>query len=245
MPKNYSASVKAIITYIDEVFFGADANEDTDNSEDLNPASHSFELTPLSVRWYLWSWQELQPTISLGASFYRFCDALEVKNSVSMPESGWGVDHALSAWAKWLTPTNSTVDVVAPKPNILHVLSNFQMRFPTILIPNGDSINALYGRWDIKNKRLFFTNGKCDPWGEATVSAVNRTGMSTDDKPIGLLNGIHCTDLVMALIGPDPTIVAVQGLFLDYVVGGFYGQKILGQPNNMPICICFPVPSGV
>ncbi|PBK68065.1 hypothetical protein ARMSODRAFT_293222 [Armillaria solidipes] len=69
--------------------------------------------------------------------------------------------------------------------------------------------------------------------------------MSTDDKPIGLSNGIHCTDLVMAFVAPDPTIVAVQDLFLDYAVEGFYGQNISGQPNNTPICICFPVPSDV
>lgn len=49
------------------------------------------------------------------------------------------------------------------------------------------------------------------------MSAVNSTAMRTDDQPIVLLNGFHYTDLVMALAAPDPTVVAVQDLFLDYV----------------------------
>ncbi len=74
------------------------------------------------------------------------------------------------------------------------------------------------------------------------MSAVNSTAMSTDDKPIGLSNGIHCTDFVMAFVAPDPTLVAVWDLFLDYVVEGFYGQIYFGpvKSNNTPICICFP-----
>ncbi|PBK94260.1 hypothetical protein ARMGADRAFT_90021 [Armillaria gallica] len=148
-----------------------------------------------------------------GASFYRFCDALEVKNSVS-PESRWGVDHALSAWAKCrqtvqlmlcdsCSRAEYPVDVInstrlywdEPPIGWCGVVSRlnavesdgscvveFPDAFPTILIPKSDSINGLYGGWYVKNERLFFADSKRDPWGEATVSAVNRTGMSTSDK---------------------------------------------------------------
>ena len=39
--------------------------------------------------------------------FFQFCDVLEVKDGVSAPASGWGVDHALAALTayykdKWL-----------------------------------------------------------------------------------------------------------------------------------------------
>jgi hypothetical protein len=36
-----------------------------------------------------------------GAQFFNFCDALEVKNGISAPASGWGVDHALTAWGTY------------------------------------------------------------------------------------------------------------------------------------------------
>ncbi len=46
---------------------------------------------------------------------------------------------------------------------------------------------------------------------------MNSTAVSTDDQPIGLSNGFHCTDLVIALAAPDETVVAVQNSFLVYV----------------------------
>ncbi|PBK68061.1 hypothetical protein ARMSODRAFT_1020090 [Armillaria solidipes] len=38
----------------------------------------------------------------------------------------------------------------------------FPDAFHTIPVLNGDSINAPYGVWGVKNKRLFFANGKCE-----------------------------------------------------------------------------------
>ncbi len=46
---------------------------------------------------------------------------------------------------------------------------------------------------------------------------MNSTAVSTDDQPIVLSKGFHCTDLVIALAAADPTVVAVQNLFSDYV----------------------------
>ncbi|PBK68054.1 hypothetical protein ARMSODRAFT_976325 [Armillaria solidipes] len=171
MPRNCSADVEAVIAYIDE----------------------------LSVRWNLWSWQELQPTTGSETAFYRFCDALEVKDGVSASVNGWGMDHALSAWARSSNP-DTALEARADHPayhswlwlkrasyhsRTLYILWGFcgeiklmdiiemdrreracVVEFPdafhTILVPNGDSINAPYGGWGVKNRRLFFANGKCE-----------------------------------------------------------------------------------
>lgn len=53
---------------------------------------------PSLVRNNLWDWQSLSPSTGPNGTFFQFCDALEVKNGVSAPASGWGVNHALQAW---------------------------------------------------------------------------------------------------------------------------------------------------
>jgi len=45
---------------------------------------------------------------------FKFCDALEVKDGVSSPTSGWGLEHALLAWgnySKMVYLPNSECDV--------------------------------------------------------------------------------------------------------------------------------------
>lgn len=63
----------------------------------------------------MWDWQSLQPSSGPGATFFDFCDALEVKNGVSAGPNGWGVDHALAAWGKfWNTTYYSESKVFLP-----------------------------------------------------------------------------------------------------------------------------------
>ena len=62
-----------------------------------------WEIDIWSVRNNLWTWQDLSPDSGPGADFFNFCDALEVKNGVSAPASGWGLDHALTAWGNYWT----------------------------------------------------------------------------------------------------------------------------------------------
>lgn len=120
MPVNCSADVEAVITHIDQVFSGRDQkaiNEIKDmfgltvmtHLDDVagackcellrfvNAISDELLSLPL-VRNNLWDWQSLQPTSGPNTTFTRFCDALEVKDGVSAPSSGWGVAHALPAW---------------------------------------------------------------------------------------------------------------------------------------------------
>lgn len=60
------------------------------------------------VRNNLWDWQSLQPTSGPGTQFYKFCDALEVKDGQSTPATGWGLVHALSAWSSYFKNTYYT-----------------------------------------------------------------------------------------------------------------------------------------
>ncbi|KAK0468596.1 peptidase S28 [Armillaria novae-zelandiae] len=101
--------------------------------------------------------------------------------------------------------------------NMRDCMSTFPEAFPELPIPNVNRTDTLYGGWSVNNTRLFFANGKQDPWREATVSAVNSTAVSTDIQPIRISNGFHASDLVMRLAAPDPTIVAVQDAFIAYV----------------------------
>jgi len=54
-----------------------------------------------TVRNNLWDWQALQITSGPGTRFSKFCDALEVKDGVQAPFTGWGLDHALNAWGSY------------------------------------------------------------------------------------------------------------------------------------------------
>jgi hypothetical protein len=42
-----------------------------------------------------------QPDVGPNAQFFQFCDALEVKDGISAPEQGWGLNHALPAWGSY------------------------------------------------------------------------------------------------------------------------------------------------
>ncbi|KAH9858662.1 peptidase S28 [Lenzites betulinus] len=99
MAPNCSADVQAVIAHIDEVFtFGS--------KQEINNIKAMFNMSALThlddaagaLRNNLWDWQSLSPS-SNGGLFFEFCDALEVKNGVSAGPNGWGVEHALQAWA--------------------------------------------------------------------------------------------------------------------------------------------------
>jgi hypothetical protein len=70
-----------------------------------NGAASTNSSTPHLVRNNLWDWQLLQPTSGPGAAFFRFCDALEVKDGNTAPATGWGLDHALPAWGAYFKNT--------------------------------------------------------------------------------------------------------------------------------------------
>ncbi|KAG5639714.1 hypothetical protein H0H81_005897 [Sphagnurus paluster] len=106
MPSNCSADVQAVIGHIDKVFTSKDTQK-------INEIKESFGMSNVThlddvagaLRNNLWDWQSLQPTSGPNAQFYRFCDALEVKDGISAPAEGWGLDHALAAWASYFKNT--------------------------------------------------------------------------------------------------------------------------------------------
>ncbi|THH05021.1 hypothetical protein EW146_g10013 [Bondarzewia mesenterica] len=106
MPQNCSVDVQAVIAHVDLVFT-------TGTPSEINALKAQFGMSNVphledvagALRNNLWDWQKLQPYTGPGAAFFRFCDALEVKNGVNAPATGWGLDHALSAWGSYFRNT--------------------------------------------------------------------------------------------------------------------------------------------
>ncbi|KAJ3511571.1 hypothetical protein NLJ89_g4020 [Agrocybe chaxingu] len=103
MPANCSADVQAVIAHIDKTFTGKNttAIKAIQDSFGLHELGDHLDDVAGALRNNLWDWQSLQVTSGPGTQFYRFCDALEVKDGVSAPASGWGVNHALAAWGAY------------------------------------------------------------------------------------------------------------------------------------------------
>ena len=73
----------------------------------------------------------------------------------------------------------------------------FPEAFPTPAIPKDLETNLKYGGWDISLDRVYFVNGKNDPWREATVSSDFHPRKSTERQPIFVAEGgFHCSDLL-------------------------------------------------
>ena len=54
------------------------------------------------VRTPLNQWQLLNPASDADSTFYNFCDHLEVLDEVFIADAdGWGLGHALNAWASY------------------------------------------------------------------------------------------------------------------------------------------------
>ncbi|KAJ7500019.1 peptidase S28 [Mycena latifolia] len=106
MPANCSADVERVIIHIDEVFTGADAQaiQALKTSFGLGDVSHLDDVAN-ALRSNLRDWQGLSLALGVEGQFWQFCDALEVKDGVSAPATGWGLDHALQAWSSYWNTT--------------------------------------------------------------------------------------------------------------------------------------------
>ncbi|KIK60910.1 hypothetical protein GYMLUDRAFT_73702 [Collybiopsis luxurians FD-317 M1] len=105
MPQNCSADIEAVIAHIDQVF----TSNDTTAIQALKDNWGLGEITHLddvaAFRSNLRDWEFLQPNQGPGTLFYQFCDALEVKDGVNAPATGWGADHAITAWGSFWNST--------------------------------------------------------------------------------------------------------------------------------------------
>lgn len=86
----------------------------------------------------------------------------------------------------------------------------FPEAFPDPPFPDTSNINTLYEGWDVSLDRIFFATGIRDPWREATLSAQGLNVQSTDEMPIGLSDGFHCSDLLTTTGAVDATVGKVQ-----------------------------------
>lgn len=88
--------------------------------------------------------------------------------------------------------------------------------FPKPRLPNTLNINTKYAGWNVNEPRLFFANGKRDPWREVTVSSDFYNRKSTDLQPIAVSDGFHCSDLLTRFGAADKTVYDVQQLAIAY-----------------------------
>jgi pimeloyl-ACP methyl ester carboxylesterase len=99
MPQNCSSDVQAVIAYLDQLYA-------ENNTAAMQSLKEAFGLGGLShiddfasaLQYNLMDWQALQPDVGPGAMFFEFCDALEVKDGVSAPATGWGLENAINSW---------------------------------------------------------------------------------------------------------------------------------------------------
>ncbi|KAG8750277.1 hypothetical protein FRC12_012959 [Ceratobasidium sp. 428] len=273
MPKNCSADVEKVVNYVDFTFtFGTRPQiQKLKETLGMGNLSHVDDVAG-TLRNPMWMWQSLQPGAS-DQSFYQFCDALEVKDGVSAGPSGWGLDHALTAYGNYMKGyipsvcgtsnqeeclgsynpnttfyTDTSVDnswrswnwllcnefgfaqagaplgwpsvvtrLVVPPYDMRQCTYFYPTAFPKPRFPNTLNINTKYKGWNVNVPRLFFANGKRDPWREATVSADFYNRRSTDLQPIAVSDGFHCSDLLTRFGTADPTVLAVQKLALAYM----------------------------
>ncbi|KAJ1307848.1 hypothetical protein OPQ81_001929 [Rhizoctonia solani] len=268
MPKNCSADVQKVVNYIDTTFTFGTCSQIQKLKETLGMGnlSHVDDVAG-TLRNPLWYWQSLQ-TGQSDQSFYRFCDALEVKDGISASPNGWGLDHALTAYGDYMkgyiaetlrriawVPTilirHTTLIsrltthgalgtgycvmnlasckqvLLSVGPQSLHGWSyhpmicvnapiSTQRHSPRHNFPNTFNINTKYAGWNVNVPRLFFANGKRDPWREATVSSDFYTRKSTKLQPIAVSDGFHCSDLLMRFGAADKTVYDVQQLAIAY-----------------------------
>ncbi|KAG9309934.1 peptidase S28 [Chiua virens] len=106
MPQNCSSDVQAVIAYLDQIYFENDtaAIQDLKDAFGLGSLSHDDDFAS-ALQDNLFDWQDMQPDTGPGAMFYEFCDALEVKDGVSAPATGWGLENAIYAWGSFWNTT--------------------------------------------------------------------------------------------------------------------------------------------
>ncbi|KAF7332418.1 putative extracellular serine carboxypeptidase [Mycena kentingensis (nom. inval.)] len=106
MPANCSADIERVVAHVDQVFTSKDnrAIQALKSSFGMGDVTHLDDVAG-SLRNNLWDWQGLSLSGGAGAQFFRFCDALEVKNGVNAPAAGWGLDHALASWGSYFKNT--------------------------------------------------------------------------------------------------------------------------------------------
>ncbi|KAF8827196.1 hypothetical protein HHX47_DHR5000591 [Lentinula edodes] len=168
MPQNCSADVEVVIEHITEVFEGNNitAIQEIKNTFGMGSVQHLDDVA--GVRSNLWDWQDMQPTTGPGAAFYRFCDALEVKEGISASMDGWGLEHALAAWgAYW---KESYLETMCGAEDIATCLDSYDS---TATYFTNTTIDNPYRSWNwILCNELSFSQSSPPPGVPALVSRI-------------------------------------------------------------------------
>ncbi|CAE6513024.1 unnamed protein product, partial [Rhizoctonia solani] len=125
-------------------------------------------------------------------------------------ELGWAQAGAPVGWPS-IVPR-----LVVPPYKMRQCTYSFPKSFPKARPPNTLNINKKYAGWNVNVPRLFFANGKRDPWREATVSSDFHPRQSTELQPIAVSDGFHCSDLITLFGAADKTVYDVQQLAIAY-----------------------------
>ncbi|KAH7908620.1 peptidase S28 [Hygrophoropsis aurantiaca] len=106
MPQNCSSDVEAVIAYLDQIYAENDttAIQAMKDNFGLGDVTHIDDFAS-ALQYNLFDWQDLQPDVGPGAMFFDFCDALEVKDGVNAPATGWGLENALYSWGNFWNTT--------------------------------------------------------------------------------------------------------------------------------------------
>ncbi|KAI0309843.1 peptidase S28 [Amylostereum chailletii] len=105
MPQNCSNDVQAAIAAFDGTVSNASAFKALQDQFGMGAVTHQDDVTG-ALRNNLWVWQDLSPSYGPGATFFEFCDALEVNEDGTIaPEGGFGAEHALTAWGAYFKDT--------------------------------------------------------------------------------------------------------------------------------------------
>ncbi|KAG6808517.1 hypothetical protein H0H92_003858 [Tricholoma furcatifolium] len=146
MPQNCSADVQAVIAHVDEVFTGTDAAaiQALKDNWGLGDMTHLDDVAG-SLRNNMWDWQSLQVFTGPGGQFFDFCDALEVKNGEVAPASGFGLDHALTAWgAYWNETYYALRRCTRGKPYACNPPRSASLRLRTYFKAQAESFSNIY-----------------------------------------------------------------------------------------------------
>ena len=124
-----------------------------------SPGSRIPEPIRSPVQADLWTWQQMQPNSGPGSTFHKFCDALEVKDGVSAPASGWGLEHGLAAWSNYYKTVTLPRSKLLPGGHFLAFTDRSPLLFWSLGCPDSDIENCL-GTYNPDN--AFWSDTKVD-----------------------------------------------------------------------------------
>ncbi|KAG2138324.1 peptidase S28 [Suillus clintonianus] len=106
MPQNCSSDVEAVIAHLDGMY----AANDNAGIQTLKEAFGLGNIVHVSdfataLQYNLWDWQSIHPYDGPGDMFFKFCDALEVKDGVVAGPEGWGLENAIYSWGNFWNTT--------------------------------------------------------------------------------------------------------------------------------------------